>query len=61
MNFVSDGLCCKLGAEFAGFYEAVEQHKDDKDRCVLYYNNIWSVIVFHAATSGSVILMMMFM
>jgi len=28
---------------------------------VLHYNNIWSVIVFHTATSGSVILMMMFM
>ncbi|XP_065898656.1 beta-1,3-N-acetylglucosaminyltransferase lunatic fringe-like [Dysidea avara] len=26
-----DGLCCKLGTEFAAYYEAVKQHKDDKD------------------------------
>ena len=32
--YFSDGLCCKLGTEFAAYYEAVKQHKDDKDRCV---------------------------
>ena len=30
----SYGLCCKLGTEFAKYYEAVEQHEADKDRCV---------------------------
>ena len=47
---------------FADYYKAVQQHKDDKDR---YYIVIVTHMIFatilHAATSGSAILMMIFM
>ena len=56
----SVGYCCKIGIGFADYYKAVEQ--DDKDR---YYMVIVTHMIFatilHAATSGSAILMMMFM
>jgi len=31
INF-SVGYCCKVGIGFAGYYKAVEECKDDKDR-----------------------------